>query len=238
MFNKIEYTFTYNGCVHVLQTKPSGNSKIGMGYVVQTYHFAEEQVRDNNFTDDTNTCFDCPYSYNQNNGKSGGCYTHKGMQYVGLKSMLNRLNKLYHNNSIKPLDPQQVKDYLSASKYLHPKVVRFGAYGEPVLLPLNLVGKLYKLAPKTTGYTHQWHKPLVSAYSKYLMASCHSVIEASVANSMGWRGFVSVDKSQLTAGAICPAAKEFKGHKKTCVECGACNGRSTGRTNNIFINKH
>ena len=89
----IKYTFSDDKNVHVLQAKISQNSKIGAGYVLQTYHFSVDQVKNNDFTQDTNNCMDCPFSYNQNNGKSGGCYTHKGMQLMGLKSMLRSLNK-------------------------------------------------------------------------------------------------------------------------------------------------
>lgn len=42
MFQKqIEYIFHHKGIVHVLlQTRPSTNSKLGIGMIMQTYHFA------------------------------------------------------------------------------------------------------------------------------------------------------------------------------------------------------
>ena len=68
----IEYIFRHNGIIHVLQTKPSQNRKLGMGYVVQTYHFSPEQVASGKLSADKDVCFDCPFSYKMNNGKSGG----------------------------------------------------------------------------------------------------------------------------------------------------------------------
>lgn len=223
----VGYTFTYNNVVHVLQTKPSANKKIGVGYTVQTYHFSFEQVRNNNLVLDSGNCFDCPFSFNRNEGKSGGCYCHKDKQLLGIKAMLRRLSKL----SIEPLRKDKLNSFLIISKELKPSTTRMGAYGEPVTLPLNVVGKLCRLSPKHTGYTHQYTK--LQGYSKYLMASTHNAFETSLANSLGFRAF-SVDGN----GAVCPAAKEFKGKKKTCVECGACDGTSKNRKNNIKIKKH
>jgi hypothetical protein len=236
--NQIEYVFRNGDQVHVLQTKPSANSKLGAGYIVGTYHFSIDQVLSVSLTLDAKTCFSCPYSYNMNGGKSGGCYTHKGLIYSGLRSMLRRLNRLYNDNKIQPLDKTKLNNYLLASKTCNPILTRFGNFGEPVLLELRLVGKLARLSNKSSGYTHLWGRPEVKGYSKYLMASVHSSIEAHVAKDLGWRSFIIKDKSAKVSGAICPAAKEFAGNKKTCVECGACNGTFTGRTNNIIINKH
>lgn len=222
-----EYIFTHNNVVHVLQTKPSSNSKIGVGYVVQTYHFSLEQVANNNLKLDAGTCFDCPFSYNQNGGKSGGCYCHSFNQYYGLISMLKRLNKL----TIKPLCNDKLNSYLTISKELKPTFTRLSAYGECVTLPLNIIGKLCRLSPKHSGYTHQWSK--TQGYSKYLMASTHNAIDTSLANSLGFRAF-----SVGGTGAVCPASKEFKGNKKTCNTCAACDGTSKGKRNNITIKQH
>lgn len=234
--NSIEYTFKLNNQVHVLQTKPSANTKLGAGYITATYHFAIEQVVNNNLKLDANTCFDCKYSYNQNNNKTGGCYTHSGLQSLGLRAMLNRLNKIYHKGTIKEYDKDSFNSFVQASKLINPVLVRAGAYGEPTTLPLNLIGKLTRLSPKHTGYTSQWNKPQVQGYSKYLMASTHSKFESSVANSLGFRSFES-SKQKESKMAVCPASKEF-GKKKTCIECAACNGTINKKTNNIHIKTH
>lgn len=234
--NHIEYIFRHGDQIHVLQTKPSANSKLGVGYITTTYHFSIDQVTNNNFKDDAKTCFDCPYSYNMNNNKSGGCYTHKSFMGQGIRSMLKRLNKLYWAGRILEYNKDSFNLFLSGSAAIKPILVRYAGYGEPVTLPLRLIGKLSKLSDKHTGYTHQYIRPELAAYSKYLMASTHSHFETLVANRMGWRAFESSKKADVKM-AVCPASKEF-GKKLTCIQCAACGGTKKGQTNNIFIKTH
>jgi len=234
--NQIEYIFRNGDQVHVLQTKPSANSKLGAGYITTTYHYSVSQVEHNNFKDDAKTCFDCPYSFSSNGGKSGGCYTHKGLISSGLRSMLNRLHKLHSAGRILEYNKDSFNLFISGSAALKPVLTRYASYGEPVSLALNLLGKLAKISKKHVGYSHLWTKPELAGYSKYLMASTHSYFETLVANSLGWRAFESADKADVKT-PICPASKEF-GKKLTCIECAACGGVKKGQTNNIFIKTH
>jgi len=234
--NQLEYIFTNKDQVHVLQTKPSANSKLGHGYLCTTYHFSISQVQSNNFKDDTNTCFNCPFSFNMNGGKSGGCYTHKGLMLNGLRSMLKRLHRLYNEGKIKEYNKQSFNRFIDGSAAIKPVLVRLASYGEPCTLDLRLMGKLVRLSDKHTGYSHMWQRPELSGYSKYLMASTHGYFESLVANSLGWRAFESSPKADVKT-PVCPASKEF-GKKLTCIECGACGGVKKGQTNNIFIKVH
>lgn len=229
---KIEHKFKKDGIIHVIQLKPSENKKLGkFNLVIQTYHFSEDQLQD--FKNDAANCLDCPYSYNMNGGKSGGCYTHKGYQGMGIKSMVKRLSKLDIPNYSKDSFNSFIK-YISDYPV---ELCRLGAYGEPCLLPLNLMGKLVRVSSKHTGYTHQWNKPEFKAYSKYLMASTHNSFETAIANDLGFRAFESSTIKTKNI-AVCPASKEFKGNKKTCTECAACNGTYNRKKNNLFIYKH
>jgi hypothetical protein len=234
----IEYIFKDDSVVHVLQTKPSANSKLGLGYIVTTYHFSVGQVISTNLTDDADVCFDCPFSFNQNNGKSGKCYTHKGLMRMGINSMLKRLQALYLAGKVKDFSEEEFKAYATMSKRFSPVLTRMGGYGEPITLPLEVVAKLTSLSKKHAGYTHQWHREDMKQYRLYLMASTHNTIETRVANGIGWRAFFSKPKGQTEKGAVCPAAIEFTGNKKTCIECGTCNGTIDGKKNNILINIH
>ena len=49
--------------------------------------------------------------------------------------------------------------------------VRFGAYGEPTLLPLDLVRAIAGVASSYTGYTHRWRESLMQGYREFFMAS-------------------------------------------------------------------
>ena len=234
--NQLEYLFKNGDQIHVLQTKPSANSKLGHGYICTTYHFSIDQVVNLNFKDDAKTCFDCPYSFNQNKGESGGCYVHKGMIRHGITAMLKRLHRLYNEGKIKEYNKQSFNRFIDGSAAIKPVLTRFASYGEPVTLPLNLLGKLANISEKHVGYTHQWQRPELAGYSKYLMASTHGYFESLVANSLGWRAFESSPKADVKT-PVCPASKEF-GKKLTCIECGACGGVKKGQTNNIFIKVH
>lgn len=231
----IEYIFERDKIIHVLSCKPSANRKLGLGYMVHTYHFSIEQVETGDFTLDSRNCLDCPYSYNMNMGKSGGCYTHKGLMYSGLKSMLKRLHRLWGEGKIQKYSKSSFDGFIKASSFFAPALTRLGVYGEPSTIPLNVIKKLVELSKKHTGYTHQWNL-FNKKYSRYLMASTHSAFESRMANNLGWRSFESSRAKELTM-PTCPAAKEFTGNKLTCVTCGACNGKIGGK-NNIHIVKH
>lgn len=232
----MEYIFQAGDIVHVLKTKASENSKLGFGFIVHTYHWSVDQVASGRFTDDAHNCMDCPYSYNQNGGKTGGCYTHGGMQGQGLRSMLKRIHKLYGAGKIESFNKDSFDKFLSLSSAASPVLTRLGVYGEPITLPLNVMGKLVRISKSHTGYTHQWNKDAAIPYAKYLMASTHNVFETMIAENRGFRAFQS-SKEKDAKMPVCPASKEMN-YKLTCVECRACDGKASGKSKSIFIHKH
>jgi hypothetical protein len=119
------------------------------------------------------------------------------------------------------------------------KFVRFGAYGEPVLLGHTVVKGIAELAANFTGYTHQWHIPQYEWSKDYFMASVESESLMTKANHKGFRTFrVRTKQSSIlpTQEVICPASKEG-GRKATCVNCALCKGTSS-KAKNIVIIKH
>lgn len=233
---QFEYIFKDKSIIHVLVTKPSVNSKLGLGYVMLTYHFSIEQVNNMDLSLDRKNCRDCPLSYSNNGGKSGGCYTHKGLQRFGILAMLKRLNRLHKQGLINEFDTDAFDRYVKMSKNIHPTLLRLGTYGEPVILPTEIIDTLTKCARTYTGYTHMWRVKKYEHHSKYIMASTHSHKETTKANKKGFRAF-QTGATSLLKMPVCPASKEFKGHRKTCIECASCNG-NLKRTNNIFIKLH
>ena len=103
--------------------------------------------------------------------------------------------------------------------------VRFGAYGDPVLIPLGTLAAIARVAEGWTGYSHQWKLAQYQEYRAYLMASCDSAVDFELAHSMEWRTFrVRAEYEPLLAHEIkCPASPEG-GHKSTCERCLLCNG--------------
>tara|TARA_S200002703_G_C3762982_1_gene234887 strand:- start:247 stop:969 length:723 start_codon:yes stop_codon:yes gene_type:complete len=234
--NVNEFIFADGAIVHVLQHKASQNSKIGEGFVIQTTHLGVEQIEKIDLTLDNASCLDCPLSHRAN----GGCYTHKGNQRNGLYSMLKSKNKL----NIPTFDQSQFDLFLNSVKKVD--LVRFGTYGEPVLLPENIGDALISKSvdKKYTAYTHQWRK----GNSHFAMASVHSIKQAKEAIEMGYRCFLTMPKKKYNSLDVvdllwikrnligCPAAKESK-YDKTCIECGLCNGIN-GNKNGVFILMH
>jgi hypothetical protein len=232
------YTYIDGKVIHSLDLKISQNSKIGIGVVLQTYHFSLDQVQNNDFTLDAANCLDCPFSYNQNDGKSGGCYTHKGLQLMGLKSKLRSLNKKLSKGLLSEFNPGEFKSFIEFAKNkVSPKLIRCGAYGEAVTLETPIRDALFKLAAdtksKVTGYTHQWHKVSETRF----MASAHTLADMVEARARGYRSFI-VSDDEISEGFNCPASAE-SGKKKTCLECGLCSGTFGGKKKkDIYILQH
>ena len=231
------YNFRTGNIVHSLDVKYSANSKIGIGIVLQTYHYSIEQVENNDFTLDAFNCMDCPYSFNQNDGKSGKCYTHKGMQLMGLLSKLESLHKQNLQGKIKEFNSNDFRKFISHSSIKKIDLIRFGAYGEAVTLPLEVIDTLFDvqsiLKCKVTSYTHQWR----TANETRFMASTHNLAEMLQAKKLGYRCF-TVTAEAIEEAFNCPASKESE-RKKTCVQCGLCDGQVSGkRKKDIYILKH
>lgn len=118
-------------------------------------------------------------------------------------------------------------------------LLRLGAYGDPSLIPFDLLEKLCDGLP-VTGYTHQWHLERVKPYAKYLMASCDNESDVVYARACGFRTFRVVKPGQVEklAGEIsCPASVEA-GNKLQCRQCKACGGHSRNMKSNIVIKIH
>lgn len=118
--------------------------------------------------------------------------------------------------------------------------IRFGAYGDPCAVPIEIWEVLSREAKLWTGYTHQWRDDRFQDYQKLLMASVESEAEAIEARGMGWRTFrVAVTGTPPAAGEFhCPASSE-EGYRKTCEECLACDGvNGRGQRASVIIWPH
>lgn len=101
--------------------------------------------------------------------------------------------------------------------------VRIGAYGDPAMVPVWIWKRATRDADGWTGYTHQWRR-LGRAWSRLLMASCDSEVEASEAIARGWRPF-TIATGDLPPGHVwCP----YYTRGIQCRECLLCSGTSRG----------
>jgi hypothetical protein len=158
-------------------------------------------------------CFDCPHK--GEGFRKRTCYVN--MRYVQC------IWRAYRRGRYARISSSQFASLFTG------KAIRFGAYGEPVLIPIGIIEALTAVASKWTGYTHQWRKAEYQEYRRYLQASCDSPFDAHDALALGWRYFRvrSEHQSILPGEIVCPASDEWEklGKKKTtCKACGLCNG--------------
>ena len=109
------------------------------------------------------------------------------------------------------------------------RAIRWGAYGDPALIPADVVHAVNAHARRWTGYTHQWRQPALQWARDVFMASADARADVDDARRRGWRVFFAHDgRAPMPGGMItCPASKEA-GERTTCAECGLCNGARPG----------
>jgi hypothetical protein len=179
--------------------------------------------------DDTKVCFDCVHSQS----KEKSCYVRKGFSNMGLISKVKSLHK-----KLDGITEYTDKVELDILKLCKDKVVRFGAYGEPVLLGEELTYLITNVSLGWLAYTHQWMKPEFKWASKYFMASVENRFYNTLANKLGFRTFyVTEDVETIQNSVKCPASKEM-GKKTNCNTCLLCSGTTGKGKKNVNIKKH
>jgi hypothetical protein len=234
--------FRENDVLHVIRKDKTTNKKIAekKETIVQTYHFSRLQFEEAKkhkdytsmrqfFSHDGAVCLDCPFAVS-NGAKLSACYTHKVMQYSGFLSMLRSIKLDWDD-----IPEMNAKIHMQIVGMCENKYVRFGTYGEPSLIPIELVGNIIKGAKSWTGYTHQWRK-IDHGYAKYFMASTHSVGEEYTATLIGYRSFVASPKP-IAEFISCPASKEM-GFISNCSKCGLCSGTMGKGKKSVIILEH
>lgn len=157
---------------------------------------------------DKTVCGDCPLRGIL--GKMRRCYVNLGQ---GPRSVW----ETYKRGAYPEYDTAEHKKHFAG------RLIRWGAYGEPVLIPVDIVSELCEVAEGWTGYTHQFRRPEFQAYRRFFMASVHGEGWRE-AVSLGWRFFHSSADGEAVPGSfLCPASAEA-GKRLTCATCLACYG--------------
>ncbi len=122
--------------------------------------------------------------------------------------------------------------------------VRYGAYGDPAMLPGWIVKLVHDSALKATqgkrvhtAYTHQPHRGWAGHLKTLAMASVNNACDGEIYRALGWRTFRVTEKPEAAPGEIiCP--NFTKGIQ--CIACGLCDGvRGTNdNRKSITIPKH
>ena len=112
--------------------------------------------------------------------------------------------------------------------------IRFGAYGDPVAVPLAILNEIKKHANNYTSYTHQWRVASIDMQT-ISMASVESAEEYNDAVGMGWRTFriIKPGEALLKHEIMCPNVTSGV----QCIDCRLCSGTST-TAKNIAIPVH
>lgn len=199
-----------------IATLESKNSKTGNMAQVWILVKSLSPIEAVHYGKDAIVCGDCPHRPANN----GTCYVNIGH---GPTAVWNA----YRRGTYKPLDGQY--------ECFHGYTVRFGAYGDPALIPWRMLGSIAQNCSGFTGYTHLW-RTLHPAYQQFLMASCDSTVEQFLARIQGWRTFRVMPINSnipLPSEILCPA--ESKGTQ--CINCKLCAGTSR-MAKNIAITAH
>ena len=152
-----------------------------------------------------------------------------GACYVNLGHAPKQVYKAYKRGIYKPVSRKGFAIFTGLS-------IRFGAYGDPAMLPVDILATLKSVAKNNTSYTHQWAEKNTDMVLKSLsMASVDNIEEQKIASDNGWRTFrvANIDSEVLENEIVCPNVT--KGI--TCLECKLCGGASV-KAKNIVIPVH
>ena len=166
---------------------------------------------------DEAVCGMCPHRHNL----GGACY-------VTLFQEPLQVWKSYHKGNYPKVTDMSIFEGMK---------IRFGAYGDPNVLPMDLLVQLKSVAKNHTSYTHQWQSELDNEVLKSTsMASVDNKDEAKLAIANGWRYFrVTNDITDIDKETeiICPNTT----NNVQCIDCGLCKGNQT-KAKNIVIEIH
>jgi hypothetical protein len=170
---------------------------------------------------DAAICGTCPHRGDLATGRKRSCYVNVGQAP-------NAVYRAFRAGSYSFLPMAQYADVFKG------RAVRLGAYGDPAVIPQQIVALICSFASRHTGYTHQWTR--AEWLKPFVMASCDSTSDFIQATHHGWRTFrVSATREAKPSEILCPASTEA-GNRTQCARCGLCNG--AGSAKNIFIPVH
>lgn len=165
---------------------------------------------------DSGVCGSCPLRQSL----GGACYVNLGQAPLAVYKSFKKGN----------YPTLETSDY----KVLSGLKIRFGAYGDPYALPIEILAQLKAVAVNNTSYTHQW-KQGGETLKAVSMASVDTIEEQKEAVSKGWRTFrVATPESPVLDNEIlCPNVTKGV----SCADCGLCSGASM-KAKNIVIPVH
>lgn len=201
----------------VIATKDSHNQKTGPMVQIWILLANTHPVPAQRAALDASTiCQGCPFA------AGNGCYV---AAHQAPASIWNH----YQKGKYLPLPKSEYARYFAYQK------VRFGAYGNPSLIPIKMVEEIAKASVGWTGYFHDWHlmKPAdAQAYGRFFMASTSTADDLKQANALQLRTFHCSEEKPATH-IECPEGT--KGVQ--CYQCLLCQGTAK-KAKPIWIAPH
>jgi len=160
-------------------------------------------------------CTGCPFA------SGNGCYVNAGQAPLGIWQSFKR--------GLPTLTPKNYARIFGGRK------VRFGAYGNPTLIPLAMVKAIAKVSAGWTGYFHNWREMTPAkrkAYNQFFMASTETESSLALAQALQMRVF-HVSPVQPANTVECLA--DSRG--LTCAQCQLCQGWAKP-AKSVWINPH
>ena len=198
--------------VVAIATMQSSNRKTGN--MVQVWILREDQdpVSAIASGDDVTICGNCPHRKQADGSRT--CYVNAGQAPLSVYKSWKRGVYPIAND----LSHEQITSAFKGRK------IRWGAYGDPGILPAHLVHFYNGLAIGWTGYTHQWRERFASWSAGVLMASCDSSADYEHARSLGFHTFsvLGITQAVTINAKQCPAT--VAGSQAQCATCSLCNG--------------
>lgn len=212
--------------IAVIATMKTSNKKTGQMVQLWIIDAEVNPVQSYKLGLDRSVCGDC--THRGIDGTKRSCYVNLGQAPLAVY-------KAYKKGVYKKLQGKWYNVKNSLTYIFKGKKIRFGAYGDPVLIPLWIVETIVATADSHTGYTHQWKRTEFQEYKPYFMASCDSMIDEVIAKNHGWRRFrVLTEESEKSEDSIeCPS--DSRGIQ--CAACTLCKGASIA-AKSIWITAH
>jgi hypothetical protein len=173
-----------------------------------------------NTGDDASICGSCPLRGILESQDDGSTRNRMRACYVSVRNAPRAIFEAYCNGSYDTFAPHHLDLFRG-------RMLRLGAYGDPVAAPYATWKPLVDAADGHTGYSHQWRVGRFWRFRRIVMASVESLAQAKQARSRGWRTFRTMqhDEETVRGEFRCPASAE-EGKRLTCEQCGACDGSS------------
>ena len=160
---------------------------------------------------DSAICGPCPLRGN-GTGKNRACY-------VVVAQAPTSVWKTYRAGRYPIATPEFVANLLRGRK------IRLGAYGDPAMVPIDVVKTLISTVKGWTAYSHQW-RTIDPEWAHIVMASADTVADRRDARAAGYRSFyvvpMNTDISTIPHAVECMATRA--NNKLQCSECLACAG--------------